>query len=96
MKAGEEVVFTAEAEVPDGAGSITEAKWSFEGEQEFTEMNEPELRDNGQRAAIQAKHTYEKPGTYFAVIRVASERNGNKKDIFTQVRNLERVRVVVE
>lgn len=96
VKAGEEVVFTAEAEVPDGAGSITEAKWSFEGEQEFAQISEPELRDDGQRATVKAVHTYEKPGTYFAVVRVASERNGNKKDMFTQVRNLERVRVVVE
>lgn len=43
-----------------------------------------------------AEHTFEKKGTCFAVCRVASERNSNRDDMFTQVRNLERVRVIVE
>ena len=96
VKADTQVEFTAEAEVPDGAGSITEVRWSFEGEQDFPEEGELELYDGGQRARIHARHIFEKKGTYFAVCRVAAERNGNKKDVFTQVKNLERVRVIVE
>ncbi len=34
-------------------------------------------------------------GIYFAVVRVKSERNGDKGQPFTQVRNIDRVRVVV-
>ena len=45
---------------------------------------------------IRAEHTYEEPGIYFAVIRVSSERNGEAGAFFTQVRNLERVRVIVD
>jgi hypothetical protein len=96
VKCGETVHFAAEAEVPDGAGKLTCAEWSFDGEQDYPYKGELELRDGGQRAAVHAEHIYEKPGTYFAVTRVSSERNGSKEALFTQVRNLERVRVIVE
>lgn len=96
VKCGEKVAFTAQAEVPDGAGSLTRAEWSFEGEQDYPHQGVLKLRDGGQRADILAEHTYGEPGTYFAVIRVSSERNGDKDAIFTQVRNLERVRIIVE
>lgn len=96
VKADTPVTFTAEAEVPNGAGIITEAQWSFEGSEDFLETDSMELYDGGQRARLTAEHTFEKKGTYFAVCRVASERNGNRDDMFTQVRNLERVRVIVE
>ena len=96
VKCGEPVSFVAEAEVPDGAGSLTLAEWSFEGEENYPFQGNLELRDGGQRATIRAEHIYKEPGTYFAVIRVSSERNGDKNSLFTQVRNLERVRIIVE
>ncbi|MEZ3471172.1 MAG: PKD domain-containing protein [Schaedlerella sp.] len=96
VKCGEQVAFLAEAEVPDGAGSLTHAEWSFEGDPSYPDEGELELTDNGQRAVIRAEHTYDEPGTYFAVIRVSSERNGEAGAFFTQVRNLERVRVIVD
>lgn len=96
VKAGEAVAFTVEAEVPDGAGALTFVEWSFEGEQDFPEKGVWELRDNGQRGTAKAVHTYEKAGTYFAVVRIKSERKGDRTAPFTQVRNIDRVRVVVE
>ena len=96
VKCGEPISFIAEAEVPAGAGSLTQAEWSFRGEQNYPYKGKLELRDGGQRATIQTEHIYEEPGTYFAVIRVSSERNGDKDSLFTQVRNLERVRIIVE
>ena len=96
VKCGETVSFVAEAEVPDEAGSLTRAEWSFEGEQDYPYEGSLELRDGGQRATIHAEHSYKNPGTYFAVVRISSERNGDKDALFTQVRNLERVRIVVE
>lgn len=36
-----------------------------------------------------------KPGTYFPVIKVQSNRKGTLDDIYTQCKNLDRVRVVV-
>lgn len=96
VKAGATVLFTADAEVPDGAGSLTTVEWSFEEEQDFPKKGEFELRDNGQRGIAKAEHIFEKTGTYFAVVRVRSERNGDKNSAFTQIRNIDRVRVVVE
>ncbi len=96
VKAGEKVVFTVDAEVPDGAGALTYVEWSFEGEQDFPEKGAWQLRDNGQRGTAEAVHIYEKKGTYFAVVRIKSERNGDKAAPFTQIRNIDRVRVVVE
>ena len=96
VKAGEPVRFTAEAEVPDGAGGLTFVEWSFEGETDFPEKGEWELQDGGQRGTAHAEHTFAKPGTYFAVVRVKSERNGDQTAPFTQVRNIDRARVIVE
>lgn len=96
VKCGDTVSFVAHAEVPDGAGSLTRAEWSFEGEPTYPYHGKLELQDGGQRGVIRAEYAFEEPGTYFVAIRVSAERNGNKEDIFTQVRNLERVRVVVE
>jgi hypothetical protein len=95
-KAGEPVHFTAEAEVPEGAGSLTFVEWSFEGETDFPEKGKWELCDNGQRGTAKAVHVFEKPGTYFAVVRVKSERSGDKTEPFTQIRNIDRARVMVE
>ena len=82
--------------MPDKAGSLTFVEWSFEGETDFPEKGKWQLKDNGQRGTAKAVHVYEKPGTYFAVVRVMSERNGDKGAPFTQIRNIDRARVVVE
>ena len=39
--------------------------------------------------------SYDRPGTYFATVRIASQREGDASRVFTQVLNLDRVRVVV-
>ncbi len=96
VKVGEEVRFRVEGEVPDGAGSLTFVEWSFEGEQDFPEKGEWKLRDHGQRGTAEAVHTYTKPGTYFGVVRIRSERNGDQSAPYTQLRNIDRVRVIAE
>ena len=49
-------------------------------------------------AASQAavSYTFDKPGTYYAAVRVKANRNGDVNDLFTQVKNLARAKVVVE
>jgi hypothetical protein len=98
VKAGEDVQFEAHIEVPLNTGKITAVEWSFEGEQNFpvkgtfTEIN----KDNAMAQAIaKATHSFLNPGTYFAVVRVKSNRNGDAADLFTQVKNISRVRVIV-
>jgi hypothetical protein len=69
------------------------AKWDFYGVGDY-----PEPADIGAiRPSVKLKvtHTYTAPGTYFPVLRAASQREGNPDDPFTQVLNIDRVRVVV-
>lgn len=96
IKAGEEVEFVVKAEVPEGAGVLASVEWSFEGETEFIKEGEWELSSNGRCGIAGATHTYVKEGTYFAVVRIASERNGRAEEIFTQILNIDRARVIVE
>ena len=96
--------------VPQGAGRVTRVKFaaqdlrSFPNRDtcdpldaypipaEFEEITEDGLA--GAKAAI--THAYEEPGTYFASVLVTSSRSENPNDTFTQVRNIARVRIVVE
>lgn len=96
VKVGENVAFSAYAEVPEGAGSLTAVEWSFEGEEDFPYKGVFELSDNGKQGNAKYSHSYTKPGTYFAVVRVMSQRDGDKTDLYTQVRNIDRVRITVE
>lgn len=96
VKAGDTVRFQAEIAVPPHAGKLTLAQWSFEGEPDFPVQGELQLYEDGTKAKVEAAHAYQTPGTYFAVIRVHSERNGNAEDSYTQIKNLCRARVVVE
>lgn len=96
VKAGENVQFTANAEVPKGAGTLTDVEWSFEGGTDYPYKGEFALTDGGKCGNVKAEHVFEKPGTYFVSVRVKSQRNGDKNDLFTQVKNIDRVRVVVE
>ena len=51
---------------------------------------------NGIRTAhAEAMASYNKPGTYFATVRIASNRHGDASDPFTQVLNLDRARIIV-
>lgn len=107
VKAGEEVNFTAIVQVPEGAGEITSIAFAFEASHEFKENEldwafpyKGQIRhtlENGLYGADSSiSHVYDKPGTYFASVRVCAERGGDANRIYTQVKNLARVRVIVE
>lgn len=89
---GEEVQFTALVDIPSEAGSITVAEWSFEGELDFPEK---ELTEEV-KVEFSNIHTFSKPGTYFPVVRVKANRDGKIENIYTQIQNLSRVRVIVK
>ncbi len=46
-------------------------------------------------ASVKSKYVFTKPGTYFAVLRVTSQREGDKNATFAKIYNLDRVRIVV-
>ena len=93
VDAGEPVTFEAVVEVPPHAGDVVAAEWDFEGTGIY-----PVTADVGSpnpKVALSATHAYAEPGTYFAVLRGTSQRQGDPRTPYGRVQNLARVRVVV-
>lgn len=90
--AGEPVSFTAVIEVPENAGKVTQAAWDFEKTNDWSAEEELEEQKDG-TVLVKTTHVFTKPGTYYPCIKVQSNRRGDKNDIFTQCKNLDRVRV---
>jgi hypothetical protein len=69
------------------------AEWDFEGIDTYP------VHDRIDRARrtgrLDATHIFTRPGTYFPVVRVSSQRDGNTTSPYTRISNLARVRVVV-
>ena len=90
---GEPVAFTAVSEVPPNAGTIVAAEWDFEGTGTYPApavITAPRAR-----VELSARYAYGAPGTYFAVLRVTAQREGDLATPYGRVQNLGRVRVVV-
>jgi hypothetical protein len=107
IKAGEEVLLEAQVQVPFGAGKVTKVSYAFGEEENLEEISCSEvygtdgdfieIREDELWGAIsQVRHRYDRPGTYFAAVRVMAQREGSKEDIYTQIRNIGRARIIVE
>jgi hypothetical protein len=94
VKAGEEVLFRAEIEVPQGLGAVTKVEWSFDGEQEFKETSG--FSKEGELFVSEKKHAYREAGIHYAVVRVKMNRVGDVEDIFTQIKEIKRVAIHVK
>lgn len=94
VKVGQSVKFVGLVELPKGTGDIISGEWDFQEDAKFSEHAILKKGKNSQ-ITINATHSFAQPGTYFVTLRVAAERNGNKKSQFAHIQNLERVRVVV-
>lgn len=106
VKAGEKFVLRAEAILPENAGEITGIGFDLRDRRDFPDKVEglfpiqgsllPLGKDGVKGACAETVGCFEKPGTYFVSARVSSQRSGDRNEIFTQVLNLDRVRVNVE
>ena len=120
VKAGQPVKLTAVAEVPEGAGAVTQLQFSFsdplfgtwarkEGGGDYGDFlsRGRSQRVNGELFTYVTEEglnagtatvttSYDRPGTYFATAFVKSQRSGDRDEIFTQVKNLARARIIVE
>jgi hypothetical protein len=93
VKPGEPVTLSGVIEAPANTGRVVSAEWSPEGTEEFTAAALPPPQ--GSRVMITTTHAFTRPGTYFPVLRTASQRQGDAKTPFARIQNLARVRVVV-
>jgi hypothetical protein len=88
------VTFTAKIEVPATAGKIVAAEWDFEGVGNYPiaeQLDTPQAL-----VGLSVTHSYSKPGTYFAVLRATSQRQGDAKTPYARIQNIARVRIVVK
>ena len=93
ISVGDTVTFQANIKAPPMAGKVTSAEFDFYGVGDY-----PHPIDIGTirpDVDVELSHTYDTPGTYFPVLRARSQRDGDPDDGFSQVNNLDRVRVVV-
>ena len=94
VKAGEPVSFHAVVTVLPEAGKVTKAAWDYEKTNDWSVGEELHVREDGS-VLVESTHVFAKPGVYYPCIKVQSNRNGDLSDIFTQCKNLDRVKVVV-
>ncbi len=94
VAAGQPVRFTGTITAPPGTGLVVKAEWDFDGKGDFA-TNSP-VSGRAGYATVTASHTFDKPGTYFAVLRGYAQRKDAAGTAFAQVRNLARARVVVK
>ena len=106
VKTGGEFVLRAEVTLPENSGTVTSVRYDFNDSWSYPAPPEnlfpvvgsfTATEKDGVRGAVsEITHRFDVPGTYFVSVRIASQRQGDKADPFTQVLNLDRVRVIVE
>ncbi len=97
VKAGQAVEFVGHIAVPPQAGVVALAEFDFEGGGSYPLKADLEPLDaEGSAARVRAVYTFTRPGTYFPTLRAASRREGQTSEPFALIKNLARVRVVVE
>ena len=102
VKVGEAFTLRAEVTVPDGAGAVTSVRYDFHDDWTYPAPQDDLFPVTGAftrteyGAVSEIAHSFDRPGTYFVSVRIASQRRGDAADPFTQVLNLDRARIIVE
>lgn len=108
VKVGDPVTIHVSADVPQGYGKVVRADWTFnkDGKPDMkpagkvfthaTDLRKARYSEDGCHVEFTETVTYDRPGTYFPAVRIASQRNGDLKDVYTHVENLDRVRIIVK
>lgn len=103
VKAGAVLVLDGVIETPPGAGTVTGAVLSWDDDAEDGgkhsspghHLEHAILHWDGAKASFRAAHVYSEVGTHFITVRARAQRSGHSSSIHTQIRSLERLRVVV-
>ena len=85
---------SAVVEVPSNTGRVVAAEWDFDGRGNYPVVEQ--LGDPKPTVTLKTTHSFAQPGTYFPVLRVTSQREGDPKTPYARIQNLGRVRVVVK
>lgn len=97
VKVGEVVNFSGEIDLPQNTGKVVSAEWDFESLGSFPTSSELNSENSAElKSIINTTYTFNKPGTYFVMLRAISQREGDAQTPFARIKNLGRVRVVVK
>lgn len=94
VKVGEKVLFSGTVELPNRDEVVEDITWDFEATNQFQKGGCLTPSEDGSCAEVKKEYCFSRPGTYFPVMRAASNRTSG--DSFTRVLNMARVRVIVE
>jgi hypothetical protein len=94
IAAGQSVTFTGTIAVPPGAGSVIAAQWDFDNGGSFATTSP--VGKSARQVKVSITHRFDRPGTYFPVLRGISQRQGDGATPYGRIQNLDRVRVVVK
>ncbi|MGC4054534.1 MAG: hypothetical protein QM757_36100 [Paludibaculum sp.] len=92
VRAGATVTLSGRVQVPPHTGQLVAIEWDAEGTGRFEPAS---LAGEGAEVAVKLQHAYTRPGTWFAVLRATSQREGDGASPYARIGNLARVRVVV-
>lgn len=92
VEVGQPTSFAVQAAAPPGTGQLVRIEWDLTGTGTWSAAS---LDSTGTVITATAEQSYPTPGTYFAAVRVTTDRNGEADGTFAQVKNLDRVRVIV-
>jgi hypothetical protein len=73
-----------------GTGKVVAAEWDLLGVGDYPVAGQ--LAAPGASVSVKTTYSYPKPGTYFPVLRVTSQRDGGANRPYARVQNLGRVR----
>lgn len=91
--AGQTVPLEADIEIPFATGILTSLEFSDTGHSPFFALPFP--RSSGRSIHVSHATIYTQPGTYFPVLRVTVQREGDSRPGYAQVQNLGRARITV-
>jgi hypothetical protein len=89
---GREVTLRATVAAPPGTGFVVGLEWDFDGAGLFPRCDSVEAAET---IDLERRWTAPGPGTYFPVVGVVTQRDGDRDRPYARLRNLARVRVVV-
>jgi hypothetical protein len=92
VKVGQTVTFEGTGQVASGAGTVVKADMDFDSTDTWP-FQQDGVDGTSRTVSVDATHSYDRPGTYFPVLRVVTSEG--TADGAERVRNLARVRVVV-
>ena len=89
---GRPVTFAAAIQLPSTSAQVVKTEWDFLGTGDYVERK---FAGTKLVAAAGATYTFTQPGTYYVAVRVTSQR-GDLNSAYGQVRNIDRIRIVVQ